>query len=169
MVSPPTTVVGPTNPSQYSNVVAPPVTNAVATIMKMVVSVPGAVAALAASPTPIVDVIALVQEMLTTAIDAVVPLVQLPSDLASLLLGFSSVATAAPTVGQRSQRRRTAPPALQMRASQPLQMLPPGSFVGAVALPDEIASVATLGDLALTGLHHELPASGTASPAENVE
>ena len=37
-----------------------------------------------------------------------------------------------------------------------------------MALPANIAPLATLGDIAMTGLNNELPASGTASPAQNV-
>jgi len=140
--------------------VVQPVTNAVATVASVALSVPGVIAALPASPKPVADVIALMQEMLTTVTNALVPLATVPTDLASLLLGMPA-ATAGGGVGTAASA-----PVLATPASQWLEV-PPIALVGAVPLAESIAPVAILGDIALTGLRHELPASGIVSPTEN--
>ena len=46
--------------------------------------------------------------------------------------------------------------------------VPPTFLAGGMALPANIAPLETLGDIATTGLTNELPASGIASPAQDV-
>ena len=151
-VSPPATVVGP-------------VANAVTTVANVALTVPGFVASLPTSPTPIADVITLVQEMLTSVTNAVVLVIQVPSDLSSLLFGMTPV-TAVATVGEGVGAAASAP-LLATPASQRLDV--PSTFLfGGAPLPDNIAPLATVGDIATTGLPHELPVSGIASLAQNV-
>jgi hypothetical protein len=67
--------------------VAEPIANAVVTVVMAAQSIPGLLAALPTSQTPIADVITSLQAMLTTVGDAFVPLVtQVPSDLFALLV-----------------------------------------------------------------------------------
>ena len=145
-------------------IVVGPVTNAVATVTTVVMSVPGLLASLPTSATPVADVITSVQEMLTAVTAAVVPLLQVPNDLISLL-GISAVDAGA-IVG-RGVTAGANPPVLATRASQWLE-LPPKSLVGSAASLDVIVPPPTVRDIAMTGLHSELPVSGTASPAQNV-
>jgi hypothetical protein len=88
-----------------------------------------------------------------------------PSDLSSLLLGMTSgpaVATVGGGVGAAASA-----PVLATPASQRLEV-PPTFLFGGAPLPDNVAPLATLLDIAPTGLSHELAASGIASPAQNV-
>ncbi|MGV0853251.1 hypothetical protein [Mycolicibacterium phlei] len=62
-----------------------PVSNAVNTLGRMVISVPGRLVEISTSPTPVRDVIAEVQEMLTTVYGAVTPLIEVPGNLYALL------------------------------------------------------------------------------------
>jgi hypothetical protein len=142
-----------------------PVTNAEATDANVALTAPGVGASLPTSPTPVVDVITSVQEMLTSITNAVLLLMQVPPDLASLLLGMTPV-TAVATVGGGVGAAASAP-VLATPASQRLEV-PPTFLFGRVPLPDNIAPLATVGDIATTGLPHELPVSGIASPAQNV-
>ncbi len=161
-VPPPATVVGPVNPSQTYLV---GITNAVAAVANVALTVPGVVASLSTSPTPVADVITLVQEMLTSVTNVVVQLLQVPSDLASLLLGMTPVTAAATVrggVGAAASALLLATPASQRLA------VPPTFLFGGAPLPDKVAPLATVGDIATTGLPHELPVSGIASPAQNV-
>jgi hypothetical protein len=158
--APPATVP----PSPVATVVGP-VTNAEATNANVALTVPGVVASLPTSPTPVADVITSVQEMLTSITNAVLLLMQVPPDLASLLLGMTPV-TAVATVGGGVGAAASAP-VLATPASQRLEV-PPTFLFGRVPLPDNIAPFATVGDIATTGLPHELPVSGIASPAPNV-
>ena len=171
-VSPPATVVGPVSPlaamvgpvSPLATVVGP-VANAVTTVANVALTVPGFVASLPTSPTPIADVITLVQQMLTSVTNAVVLVIQVPSDLSSLLFGMTPV-TAVATVGEGVGAAASAP-LLATPASQRLDV--PSTFLfGGAPLPDNIAPLATVGDIATTGLPHELPVSGIASLAQNV-
>jgi hypothetical protein len=161
-VPPPATVVGPVSPSQTYLV---GITNAVAAVANVALTVPGVVASLSTSPTPVADVITLVQEMLTSVTNVVVQLLQVPSDLASLLLGMTPVtakATVRGGVGAAASALLLATP-----ASQRLDV-PPTFLFGGASLPEKVAPLATVGDIARTGLPHELPVSGIASPAQNV-
>jgi hypothetical protein len=160
--SPLVTMVGP--PSPLVTMVGP-IANAVATIANVALTVPGVVASLPTSPTAAADVITLVQEMLTSVTNVVVQVLQVPSDLASLLLGMTPV-TAAATVGG-GVRAAASAPLLATPASQWLDVSSAFLFGGA-PLPDNIAPLATVGAIATTGLPHELPVSGIASPAQNV-
>ncbi len=161
-VSPPATVVGPVNPSQTYLV---GITNAVAAVANVALTVPGVVASLPTSATPVADVITLVQEMLTSVTNVVVQLLQVPSDLASLLLGMTPVTAAATVRG--GVGAAAGAPLLATPASQRLDV-PPTFLFGGARLPANIAPLATVGDIATTGLPHELPVSGIASPAQNV-
>jgi hypothetical protein len=161
-VSPPATVVGPVNPPQTYLV---GIANAVAAVANVALTVPGVVASLPTSATPVADVITLVQEMLTSVTNVVVQVLQVPSDLASLLLGMTPV-TAAATVGGGVGAAASAP-LLATPASQRLDV-PPTLLFGGARLPANIALLATVGDIATTGVPHELPVSGIASPAQNV-
>jgi hypothetical protein len=159
-----TAVPPATNPLAPVSTVVGPVTNAVATVVNVFGSVPAALLALPTSPTPITDVITLIQEMLTSVTNVVVTLAQLPSNLYSLLSG--PMVTATSTVGGGVNPDVSAP-VLATRASQSLEAAPI-FLAGGMALPANIAPLETLGDIATTGLSNELPASGIASPAQNV-
>ena len=147
-----------------------PVTNAVATVANVVRSVPGAMMALPTSPTPVTDAITTIQEMLTSVTNAIVTLTQLPSDLYALYAPYSvqsvPAVTATRTVGGGVNPYADAlvPATL---ASQPLEV-PPIFLAGGMALPADIAPLATLGEIPTTGLSNELPASGIAPPAQDV-
>ena len=143
--------------------VVEPVTQAAVTVANVALSVPGLVASLPTSATPVTDVITSVQEMLTTVTNAVVPLTQVPSDLISLLGVQTADATS--TVGGGVGSRASAP-VIAAPASQWLEVAPI-AIAGGMALPANIAPLATLGDIATTGFQNELPASGIASPAQN--
>jgi hypothetical protein len=162
-----TAVPPATNPLPPVSPVVEPVTNAVATVVNVVGSVPAAMMALPTSPTPVTDVITTIQEMLTSATNAVVTLMQLPADLYSAYSLLSvPAATATTTVGGGVSPDANAP-VLARRASQSLEVAPI-FLVGGMALPADIAPLETLGDIATTGLRNQLPASGIASPAQNV-
>ena len=143
--------------------VVEPVTQAAVTVANVALSVPGLVASLPTSATPVTDVITSVQEMLTAVTNAVVPLTQVPSDLISLLGVQTADATS--TVGGGVGSRASAP-VIAAPASQWLEVAPI-AIAGGMALPANIAPLATLGDIATTGFQNELPASGIASPAQN--
>jgi hypothetical protein len=159
--SPPPTVVGPVNPPQ---VYLAGIANAVATVANVAMTVPGVFASLPTSLTPVADVITLVQEMLTSVTNVVVQLLQVPADLFSLLgmTPVTAVATVKGGVGAAASALLLATP-----ASRWLDVSPAFLFGGA-PLPDRIAPLATVGEIATTGLRHELPVSGIASPAQNV-
>jgi hypothetical protein len=162
-----TAVPPATNPLPPVSPVVEPVTNAVATVVNVVGSVPAAMMALPTSPTPVTDVITTIQEMLTSATNAVVTLMQLPADLYSAYSLLSvPAATATTSVGGGVSPDANAP-VLARRASQSLEVAPI-FLAGGMALPADIAPLETLGDIATTGLRNQLPASGIASPAQNV-
>jgi hypothetical protein len=159
------TVVPPaTNPLAPVSTVVEPVTNAMATVVNVFASAPAALMALPTSPTPITDVITLIQEMLTSVTHVVVTLAQLPSDLYTML--FVPTITATTTVGGGVKPDATEP-LLGTRASQRDQAAPI-FLAGGMALPTDIAPLETLGDIVTTGLSNELPASGIATPAQDV-
>jgi hypothetical protein len=153
-----------TNPLAPAATVAEPVANAVVTVATALGSLPFAVMALPASPTPVTDAITTVQEMVTSVTDAVVPLVQLPSDLYTML--SVPTITATTTIGGGVNPDATAP-LLGTRASQ-WDQAAPIFLAGGMALPADIAPLETLGDIVTTGLSNELPASGIATPAQDV-
>lgn len=160
--SPPATAVGPVSP--LATVIAP-IANAVAAVANVALTVPGVLASLPTSPTPIADVITLVQEMLTSVTNVVVLVMQMPSDLSSLLLGMTPV-TAVATVGGGVGAAASAP-LLATPAPQRFD-LPSTLLFGGAPLSGNVAPPATVGDIAMAGLAHELPVSGVASPAQNV-
>jgi hypothetical protein len=153
-----------TNPLAPAATVAEPVANAVITVATALGSLPARVMALPGSPTPVTDAIATVQEMLTSVTNAVVPLVHLPSDLYTMLSVPTITATA--TVGGGVNPGATEP-LLGTRASQ-WDQAAPIFLAGGMALPADIAPLETLGDIVTTGLSNELPASGIATPAQDV-
>jgi hypothetical protein len=140
-----------------------PVTNAVAKVANLALSVPGLVASLPTSATPVADVITWIQDMLTAVTNVVVPLTQIASDLVSLLgmPSATAVATAGAGVGAAASAPVLATQAQRLEAA-------PIAIVGGMALPANIAPLATLGEGVMTGLSHEVPAVGIASPAQNV-
>ncbi|MDT5160247.1 MAG: hypothetical protein QOC90_557, partial [Mycobacterium sp.] len=152
-----------TNPPAPVSAVFEPTTNALATAVNVFASVPGALIALPTSPTPITDAITLIQEMLTSVTHVVVTLAQLPSDLLTKLSGPTVTATSTVSGGVKPDATE---PLLGTRASEPDQAAPT-FLAGGMALPADIAPLATLGDIATTGLRNELPVSGIASPAHN--
>jgi hypothetical protein len=165
-LAPVATVVEPaTNPLAPISTVVEPVTNAVARVVNVFASVPAGLMALPTAPTPITDVITLIQEMLTSVTDVVVTLAQLPSNLYSML-AFLPTETATSTVGGGVNPHATAP-LLGTRASE-WDQAAPIFLAGGMALPADIAPLETLGDIVTTGLSNELPASGIATPAQDV-
>jgi hypothetical protein len=153
-----------TNPLAPVATVVEPMTRAAATVGAAALSVPGVVLALRTSPTPVTDVITTVQEMLTSVTNAVIPLAQLPGDLYSML--SVPTVTATTTVGGGVNPDANGP-VLGARASQWAEV-PPIFLAGGMALPANIAPLETFGDILTTGLSNELPASGIASPAQDV-
>ncbi len=152
-----------TDPLAPMSTVVEPVRNAVATVATVVGSVPAAVMALPTSPTPVTDAITTVQEMLTSVTNAVVPLAQIPGDLYTML----SVQTVTATTTIGGGVIPGAAPVLANRATQSLQSAPI-VLTGGMALPAAIVPVQTFGDIELTGLSNVLPASGIASPLQDV-
>jgi hypothetical protein len=156
-----------TNPPAPVSTVFEPMTNALATAVNVFASVPGALIALPTSPTPITDAITLIQEMVTSvthvAVTVVVTLAQVSSDLLTMLSGPTVTATS--TFGGGVEPDATEP-LLGTWASEQDQVAPT-FLAGGMALPADIAPLATLGHIATTGLRNELPVSGIASPAHN--
>ena len=141
-----------------------PVANAVASVANVALTIPGVLLSLPASPMPITDVITLIQEMVTSVTNVVVTLAQLPSNLYSLLSLPAMIATSTVRGGVNPE---AIAPVLAARASQSLEG-PPIFVAGGMALPANIAPLETLRDIATTGLSTKLPASGIASPAQDV-
>jgi hypothetical protein len=159
-----------TNPLAQVATVVEPVAKAVAGVGAAVLKVPGVVWGLPTSPTPVTDVITTVQEMVPAVTNAVVLIVQLPSDLYSIYSMYSMLSvptvTATTTVGGGVNPLANAP-VLGTRASQ-WDQAAPIFLAGGMALPADIAPLETLGDIVTTGLSNELPASGVASPVQDV-
>lgn len=153
-----------TNPLAPVATVVEPVMKAAATVGAAVLAVPGALLKLPTSPTPVTDAIVIVQEMMTAVTNAVVPLAQIPSDLYTML--SVPTVTATTTVGGGVIPDATAS-VLASRATQSIQAVPI-VLAGFMALPADIVPPATRGDIALTGLSNELPASGTVPGAQDV-
>jgi hypothetical protein len=153
-----------TNPLAPAATVAGPVANAVGTVAGVAGSVPGALLALSGSPTPVTDAITTVTEMLTSVTNAVIPLTQLPSDLYTM---FSVPTVTATTTISGGVDPGAGAPVLGARASQGTDAAPI-ILAGGMALPADIAPLATLGDIPTAGLNNALPASGIAAPARDV-
>jgi hypothetical protein len=139
------------------------VTNAVATVAGVALTVPGMLAGIPGSENPVGDVITSLQAMLGTVNDAVAPLAQVPGDLYSLMLGGLATAPAE-TAGAASDLGLSA--AAGAGLTQPttpfggqITPIPPGA--GMPLLGDVIAP-ATLGGIAAAGLSADLSLSGTA-------
>ncbi|MGX9791665.1 hypothetical protein [Mycobacterium sp. MMS18-G62] len=97
----PTIPPPPLDRTAAASKVAEPIANAVVTVVMVAQSVPGVLAGLPTSPTPVADVIASLQTMLTTVGDAFVPLVtQLPSDLFNLLAASGDAPAATGVLGR---------------------------------------------------------------------
>ncbi len=121
-------------------------------------TVPGVVAGLPTSETPVVDVITSVQEMLTSVITAVA---SVPTDLYTLLAG-TQVPTA--TIGEGAGYRVgpvAAAAAPLVPAVMPMwpQVLPSSDVWDA---RDDVAALAMAGGVATAGLREELSISGAA-------
>jgi hypothetical protein len=108
-VSPPSNPLPPVPP------IVKPVTNAVTAVANVALSVPGRVATISTSPTPLTDVITALQQMLT---DTITPLVQASSDLSSLLLGAAATIPATTPVA-------SAPGGISVSAATPTVALVP--------------------------------------------
>ena len=143
--------------------VVAPVTDAVAKVAAVALSIPGVVMSLPASTTPVADVIALVQEMLTSVNNVVVALAQVPSDLYSLF----GVAAANATVmyaggdgaaGVAAAAGSALPPPM---SPVPVQVPPISGIEGLPGFGNVTAPV-VLGGIAATGLSQDLSLSGTA-------
>lgn len=157
-------VFSATNPNLLLPVwqtVVPPVTNAVLTLAYVVGSVPGEVAALPGSPTPVADAITLVQQMLTQVAGAVVPLAQLPSDLYSLMVSAATAQPPVVVVGAAANAGLAATPA-PVPAPPALGSSPslPASGAGSVPIFATVAPFPALGGIATAGIAHELSLSG---------
>jgi hypothetical protein len=153
-----------TNPFAPAAAVAEPVAQAVVKIATALGTVPAAVMALPTSPTPVADAITTVQAMLTSVTDAVVPLVNLPSNLYTMLSVPTVTAT---TIVRGGVNPEATAPLLGTRAAQS-EPAAPIVLAGGMALPADIAPPVPLGGTVTTGLSRELPASGIASPAQDV-
>ena len=140
-----------------------PVTNAVATVAGVALTVPGVLAGLPGSKDPLGDVITSLQSMLIAVNDAVVPLAQVPGDLYSLMVA-GLAATPVKTVGVSSR------PSVSAAAGAGLTPPPtpsggsilPISPGGNLPLLGDVIAPATLGGIAAAGLSADLTLSGTA-------
>jgi len=147
-----------------------PVTNAVATVAGVALSVPGVIASLKTSDDPVGDVITSVQNMLISVNNAVVPLAQVPGDLYSLLVVTGMNATPVGTVGAGSGlglASATGTGSTPPTAPSALPILPVSPFPGSPLLGD-VTAATTLGGIATAGLSADLSLSGTAPLATEV-
>ncbi|OBF35946.1 hypothetical protein A5724_15090 [Mycobacterium sp. ACS1612] len=142
-----------------------PVPTAIAKVAGVAMTVPGVLAALPTSETPVTDVITSVQNMLISVNDAVAPLAQVPGDLYSLLvfpginapimqpvnvgsgLGLTTVTGTSP-VGAPEPTPPDASPILPVT---PMDVMPLSGDVIAPAALDGIATAGLDADLALAG------------------
>jgi hypothetical protein len=163
----PTGVVGPALKALQ------PVPTAVAKVAGVAMTVPGVLAALPMSETPVTDVITSVQNMLISVNDAVAPLAQVPGDLYSLLvfpgitapnvlpvnvgsgLGLTTVAG----MGPAGPSSPTPPAAAPILPISPVDMLP---------LSGDVIAPAALGGIATAGLSTDLSLADTAPMATEV-
>jgi hypothetical protein len=141
--------------------VAEPIANAVVTVMMVAQSVPGLLAALPTSQTPIADVITSLQIMLTTVGDAFVPLVtQVPSDLFALLV-IPTEAPAATGVIGRSHALGSFTTVVAPGPPSPLppQAIPIPALTGIPSLGDGAAPV-SVADVEMASLSRDFAISG---------
>lgn len=147
-----------TNPLVPVSTVVEPETNAGATVVTVMGTIPGVVAGLPTSETPVADVITSVQEMLTSVIAAVA---SVPSDLYTMLAG-AQAATA--TIGGGAgygvghEAAAAAPLVLPVMPAWP-PVLPSSDIWDARG---DVAALATAGGVATAGLSEELSISGAA-------
>jgi hypothetical protein len=139
-----------------------PVTNAVATVAGVALSVPGVFAGLPGSEDPLGDVITSLQSMLVTVNGAVAPLAQMPGDLYSLMVGLAT--TPVETVGVTSGLGRSAAAGAGLTSPTPPFAGPilPITPSGDMPLLGDVIAPATLGGIAAAGLSADLSLSGTA-------
>ncbi len=142
-----------------------PVTNAITTFANVVNSVPGRIAALPASRTPVVDVIMSVQDMLTTMAGAVVPLAHVPSDLAGLL-GYPQ--TTRPLIGGGGVSAFTVDrggPLFGPQAAPAPVVVIPTHDLGEVLFGAVVAPAPVVGAVTTDAMFEQLSSSGMASLA----
>ena len=145
----------PTNLPAIPNLLAPTASALVASLTQIATSlgtaaftVPGLLWSLPTSPTPIADVIEFIQNTLTAVTGAVAPLIQLPGDLASMLLGTNwatPVSTLAqPNVGSFIPPSAVVPSLLPVQLPTAPSIFVPPQFVPASGA----AELATRGGIA---------------------
>jgi hypothetical protein len=139
-----------------------PVTNAVATVAGVALTVPGMFAGLPGSEDPLGDVITSLQSMLVTVNGAVAPLAQMPGDLYSLMVGLAT--TPVETVGVTSGLGRSvaAGAGLTSPTTPFAGPILPFTPSGDMPLLGDVIAPATLGGIAAAGLSADLSLSGTA-------
>jgi hypothetical protein len=138
-----------------------PVANAVVTVAAVAQAVPGVLAALPTSTTPIADVIASLQTMLTMVGDAVIPLAtQLPSDLFTLLVVPGDAPAATGVLGRSyAAGSFTTVVAPAPRPPLPPAALPTPDLSGGPLLGDGAAPV-TVADIEIAALSRDFSVSG---------
>jgi hypothetical protein len=153
------------NRLQAVSKVVEPVANLVVTVATVAQSVPGMLAALPASPTPIADVIASLQYMLTTVGDAVVPLAtQLPSNLFSLLVVLGDTSAPTGVLGHSN----TAGSFVTVVVPAPVPPSPPALLVPGLSVMPSLGSIAapmTQREVEMTALSHDFSISGATALA----
>ncbi|WP_126298334.1 hypothetical protein [Mycolicibacterium phlei] len=147
LLSNPSTPAGPTvDPVRKA---LEPVSNAVTTFGRVLNSVPGRLADLSTSTTPVRDVIAEVRDMLTTMYGAVTPLMAVPGNLYSLF--GVPVPPAQPLIGTGGSfdgAKIEVPDEAPLFGPQPAQVAPayvptPGPLFGTLAPRPTLGKVAT--------------------------
>jgi hypothetical protein len=153
----------PMDPMDPITTVTGPVTTAVVTVVGVMGRVPGVIAGLPGSPTPVADVITSVEAMLTSVTDAVLPLASVPSDLYTMLAGTAAPTTT--TIGGGASYRLWRP----MPADAPLlaPAMPAWQVVQSSDLwaAHGVSAPAALGEVAKASLSQELSISGAAPVA----
>jgi hypothetical protein len=160
--------VGPVaEPAQSLSTVLKPVTNSVATASNVLLSVPARTFALPSSQTSAADVITLITEMLTSVNDVAVSFVNLPSDVASMLIR-NALNAASPTLQFGTSTSEAAPAAtagmVAAEVSPPPASVPfwVAPMLGNNPEPTTVRAVET------TFLSHEVSIPTTAPPATAV-
>lgn len=147
LLSNPSTPAGPTVDPVWKAL--EPVSNAVTTFGRVLNSVPGRLADLSTSTTPVRDVIAEVRDMLTTMYGAVTPLMAVPGNLYSLF--GVPVPPAQPLIGTGGSfdgAKIEVPDEAPLFGPQPAQVAPayvptPGPLFGTLAPRPTLGKVAT--------------------------
>lgn len=139
-----------------------PVTNAVATVAGVALTVPSVVAGIPGSEDPLGDVITSLQSMLDTVNDAVAPLALVPGDLYSLMVG-GLASTPLQSAGATSDLGLSAAAGAGLAPSvTPFAGPLPPAGPGGMPLLGDVVAPATLGGIAVAGLSTDLSLSGTA-------